>query len=392
MSLKSRTFHVDMDAFFASVETVKDPSLQGFPVVVGHAGPRGVVASASYEARRFGIKSAMPTSKAKHLCPEIIVLPGNHSDYSAYSQKVRTILEEYSPRVEAASIDEFYLDMAGCQRLHGNFFNTASIIGRIIRQKLGLPVSIGIGSNRTLAKIASKLAKPRGVLEVLENQEEVFMSNLPVGLIPGVGPAVAGTISSMGIKTAGELASIPPPLLEKLLGVHGLELHLKARGIWRGRPATGPRPPKSIGHETTFPVDTFDPFLLKTTLFTLIEKSAFRLREKNMEAGKFILKVRYSDFSATNRTGTLQSTNLEKDIFRKAVPLLESLTRRRSRVRLIGISLSKLRPAGYQNDLFKKEDLEKRLSACLCLDRLKKRFGSNAVRWAAGIGRRRPLC
>lgn len=376
---------MDLDAFFASVEVLKDPSLKGLPVVVGDPGPRGVVASASYEARAFGVRSAMPSSRARRLCPRLIFLPGCYSDYTAYSKKTGKILECYSPKVEAASIDEFYLDLAGCRRLHGNFFSLAENIRLLIQRELGIPASIGIGANRTLSKIASKVAKPRGVLEVLEDQEELFMAPLPVVLIPGVGPALAASLSSMGIKTAGDLASIPPPLAGRLFGACGLELHLKARGLWIGNPGGRARSPGSIGHETTFSRDTIDPHFLEATLFRLTEKSAFRLREKGLEAGRLTVKVRYSDFRTRSRTRTMEMTRLEKDIFRSALPMLQFLTRKRLRIRLVGISLSGLRPSGYQEVLFGKDRGARMSKACVCLDSLRKRFGFETVRWAAGI-------
>ncbi len=209
------------------------------------------------------------------------------------------------------------------------------------------------------------------------------MAPLAVRLIPGAGPAVCETLARMGVKTAGDLTSIPLGLLEKLLGAYGLELHLKARGLWRGRPVSGPRPPKSIGHETTFAQDTVDPLILESILFTLVEKSAFRLREKGLEAGRVTVKVRYSDFKTVSRASMMEA-GVEKDIVREALPLLRSLTQRRLRVRLLGVSLSALRPAGYQGDLFRRGYDPRRLEACRCLDRLKKKFGFQAVRWASG--------
>ncbi len=380
-----RVLHVDMDSFFVSVEVLKDPSLRGKPVAVGDPGPRGVVASASYEARKFGIHSAMPSVEARRLCPRLIFLSGSHGEYATWSRRVREVLDEYSPLVEAASIDEFNLDLTGCRRLHGNFFTMAAGIVRRIREGLGLPCSMGLSGNRTLSKIAAKVAKPLGLLEVIEGEEESFMAPLPVGIIPGVGPTLRETLARMGVRTAGDLAAIPLRLVERVLGAWGLELHLKARGAWRGRPVSeDTRPPKSIGHETTLAEDTVDPAFLEATLFSLVERSAHRLRRKGLEAGRVTVKVRFSDFVTRTRAGSLETTSLEQRIFRGALPLLHDLTGRRMRVRLVGIQLTALRPAGYQEDLFRRGDDGRRLRACRCLDRLKERFGFEAVRWAAG--------
>ncbi len=380
----SRIMHLDMDSFFVSVEVLKDPFLQGRPVAVGDPGPRGVVASASYEARKFGVRSAMPSAHARRLCPGLVFLPGRHREYAAFSGRVREILEGYSPRVEAASIDEFYLDLAGCEKLHGNFFAAGAALCRRIRDELGLPASLGIGANRTLAKIASKVAKPRGVLEVLPGREEVFMAPLPVRMIPGVGPAAEKELARMGVRKAGDLAAIPPGLLEKVMGAYGLELHLKARGLWRGGRVEGPRSPLSVGHETTFAEDTVDPLFLEAILFSLVERSAVRLRGLGLEAGKVAVKVRYADFSTHSRRASLTPTCLEKEIFGEARVALRALISRRLRVRLVGVSLSRLRPAGYQDDLFVRPANGRRREACRCLDRVKERFGFRALAWAAG--------
>ncbi len=383
--MQPRTLHVDMDAFFASVEVLKDPALRGKPVAVGHDGPRGVVASASYETRKFGVSSGMPSSRARRLCPEMIFLRGDMSLYAAYSGKVLKILQHFSPRVAPASIDEFYLDLSGCERLHGNFFDMAGQAFSLIRDELGLTASMGLASGWTLAKVAAKVAKPRGVVEVVEGEEEGFMAPLPVGMIPGVGPSAGRVLSKMGVRTAGELASIPPVLMEKAFGAHGLEWHLKARGLWPGLPSAERRGPRSIGHETTFAEDIIDPDLLRGVLFTLVEKSARRLRGKGLEAGRVTVKVRYSDFATVTRTKKVDKTALDQEIFRRAGELLDGAVKRRLRVRLIGVSLSELRPAGHQGDLFGEGYGSRRMEACLCLDRIKERFGRRAARWAAGM-------
>jgi DNA polymerase-4 len=376
--------HLDMDSFFVSVELLHDPSLRGKPVVVGHDGPRGVVASASYEARKFGVHSAMPSSRARALCPRLVFLPGRHGEYSAWSRRVREVLDGISPLVEAASIDEFYVDLTGCERLHGNFLGLADRVFRSIRDGLGLPCSMGLAPNRTLAKIGSKVAKPRGIVSVLPGGEEAFMGPLPVGLIPGVGPVLREALSRMGVVTAGELAAIPLPVMRRAFGSWGLELHLKARGQWRGGVHAEERDPKSIGHETTFPVDSEDPGFLDAVLFHLVEKSAFRLRAHGFEAGRVTVKVRYADFTTVTRVAGLEPTCVEQDICREALPLLREMAGRRMRVRLVGVSLSALRPMGHQIDLFAAADPRRR-DVCRCLDRVKNRFGSHSMTWAAGV-------
>ncbi len=381
-----RVLHVDMDSFFVSVEVLKNPSLRGKPVVVGDPGPRGVVASASYEARRFGVRSAMSMARARLLCPGLVVVPGSHGEYAAWSGRVREILDDASPLVETASIDEFYLDLAGCERLHGSFFALASRLAGRIGTELGLPASFGLGANRTLAKIASKVAKPRGVLEVLPGGEEAFMRPLPVGLIPGVGPAAQALLARIGVKTAGDLAGLPGRAAGRVLGSWAAEAQAKARGLWEGDGVrVGPRVRKSIGHETTFDEDTSDPVTLAATLFHLVEKAASRLRRKGLEAGRVTVRVRFADFSSESRTrGLPAAVCADQEIFRAALPLLSALARRRMRVRLVGVSLSDLGPDGLQGELFRDKGGERRRDACRCLDRLRERFGFEAAAWAAG--------
>jgi DNA polymerase-4 len=386
MSRGGRVLHVDMDSFFVSVEVLKDPSLRGKPVVVGDPGPRGVVASASYEARRFGIRSAMAMAKARMLCPGLLIVPGSLGEYGGWSARVREILDSASPSIETASIDEFYLDLAGCERLHGSFFGLAARLARRIGGELGLPASFGLGANRTLAKIASKVAKPKGVLEVLPGAEEAFMRPLPVGLIPGIGPAAQTLLERVGVKTAGELADLPERAAGRVLGSWAGEAQAKARGLWAGDGvAVGPRLRKSIGHETTFDQDTADPVTLAATLFHLVEKAASRLRRKGLDARRVTVRVRFADFSSESRTrGLPAAVCTDQEIFRAAVPLLATLAGRRMRVRLVGVSLSDLGPASLQGELFRAVAEERRREACRCLDRLRDRFGFESVAWAAG--------
>jgi DNA polymerase-4 len=378
-----------MDSFFVSVELLRRPDLRGKPVAVGDPGPRGVVASASYEARAFGVRSAMPSSRARRLCPPLVFLSGAHGEYSAWSRKVREILLTRSPLVDAASIDEFYLDLTGCQRLHGDFLAMACRLREEIQGSLGLPSSMGLAANRTLAKIASKVAKPRGVMEVLPGGERDFMAPLPVRLIPGVGPVCETTLSRLGIRTAGDLAAIPPGVLRRALGSWGPELSRKARGEWRGSRLPLPEAaPRSIGHETTFAEDTTDPLFLERVLFSLAERGAVRLRRRNLEAGRVTVRVRFADFRTESRTAPLVRTFAEQALVRAALPLLRTLTSRRMRVRLLGLTLSDLSPSLLQEDLFAPPDRGRRREACRCLDRVKDRFGFDALRWAAGTGGR----
>jgi DNA polymerase-4 len=376
--------HLDMDAFFVSVERLLDPSLAGKPVVVGgDPDGRGVVASASYEARRYGIHSAMPSRAARELCPEVIFLRGSHHLYGDYHRKVRHILERTAPVIEAASIDEFYLDFTGCERLHGAILPLLRRIRREIADELGLPSSAGLAANKLVAKIASGLAKPEGTLWVPAGAEADFLAPLPVRILPGVGPSTERELTALGIRRVGHLASFPERVLEGALGRWGKALFRKARGISES-PVSEEGERKSVGHEITFREDSADPAFLESVLCRLVEKAAWRLRAGGFRAGGLTIKVRYSDFRTITRSRTLWPTDRDGDFLAIARRLLAETLSRRVRVRLLGVSLDRLRGGDEQLDLFASEGERKRRLLFPAVDLLRKKFGFDVLSLAMG--------
>ena len=273
-----KILHVDIDAFFVSVEEVLDPSLKGKPVIVGgNPEGRGVVAAASYAVRRYGVHSAMPIAQAKRLCPHAIFLRGSHRRYSEYSEKVFEILKRYSPLVEPMSLDEAFVDLTGCERLHGPVLKSAEKIRNEIREALGLNASIGIASNKLLAKIASAYCKPNGMLWIAPGMEQRFLAPLPIQRVPGIGPKGGAELRRMGIKSVGDLARLPLELLEEAYGKWGVSLYSKARGISDSPVIGDTEDPRTISRETTLETDSADPLFLESTLSYLTEKAAGQL-------------------------------------------------------------------------------------------------------------------
>lgn len=389
-------FHLDMDAFFVSVEELSDPALQGKPVVVGgKADERGVVAAASYAARKFGVHSAMPLREARRLCPQAIFLEGRPSLYREYSGRVHRILRDFSPAVRQASIDEAYLDLGGARRLLGPPLAAADRLHETIRRETGLPCSIGAAAWRLTAKISSALAKPNGVLWVPAGGEAAFLAPLDVRRIPGVGKVLERDLRSLGIRTIGQLAAVAPEILERRFGKSGRALAEKARGrdggAWFEGEIGALETPKSISHETTFPQDVDDPALLDATLAKLAQLVARRLREHSLWARVVQLKLRYSDFSTVTRARTLdEPTRLDPVILRAARSLLRANLQAGRRVRLLGVQASALSSSGGQLGLLDVEERRKWTSALDAADRLRDRFGEAAVGLASALkhGRR----
>ncbi len=378
--------HLDMDAFFVSVECLLNPRLKGRPVAVGGSGNRGVVSSASYEARRYGVRSAMPTARARHLCPELIVVSGRHGRYGEYSRRVRSILERYSPYVQMVSIDEGYVDLTGTERLFGPPFQVGTKILKEIRDETGLPASGGIAGNRTTAKIASETAKPSGLIYVLPGKEGAFLAPLPVREMPGVGPKAAETLNRLGVKTIGNMAALGESLAVHVLGDYGRSLVRRARGLG-GDSFHAHEPCKSISHEVTFPVDVGARSELRSELCRLVEKTAWRLRKKKMRARTVTLKLRTPDFKTYTRSRTLRRpTDLDCVIFPIACEMMDRLLEGRRRVRLIGTALSNLTAEGVQRDLFLEERIEKYERFYQSVDAVRERYGFQAA--AAGTATR----
>jgi DNA polymerase-4 len=373
--------HIDMDAFFVSVEQVLDPSLIGKPVIVGGSPEgRGVVAAASYEARRFGIRSAMPVTRARRLCPHAIFLRGSHGRYSEFSARIFDILDRYSPLMEPVSQDEAYLDLTGCERLHGPVPQTAIGIHDEIRQQVGINASIGIGANKLMAKIASGMAKPNGMLRILPHHERAFLASLPVGRIPGIGPKSQEEFKRLGIRTVGELAALPQELLEEVYGAWGIRLYERARGICHS-PVLKRDDTRSISRETTLEEDSIDPVFLESTLSYLVEKAVAQLRGEGLRARCVTLKLRYSDFKTVTRSHTLKEAVSQDYIILKTVmELFQKLFTRRSRVRLVGVALTSLVSGqAAQMDLFEALSVEKWQRLYRGIDRIRDKYGFHSI-------------
>jgi DNA polymerase IV len=344
--------HVDMDAFFVSVEEVLDPSLKGKPVTVGgDPDGRGVVAAASYAARKYGIHSAMPIAKAKRLCPHAIFLRSSHRSYREYSAKVFKILRGYSPLVEPMSLDEAFVDLTGCEKLHGPVLKAAAKIRNEVREVLGLNASIGIASNKLLAKIASAYCKPNGMLWITSGMGQQFLAPLPIRHIPGIGPKGEAKLQSMGVKYIGDLARLSLEHLEKTFGKWGVSLYRKSRGVSDSPVTSETDGPLSISRETTFDVDLTDPLFLESRLSYLTEKVAGQLRENKLFAGTVALKLRYSDFKTVTRSKTLDISTAEDHIlFKTGVRLFRKLFTHGAKVRLIGVTLTSLTAHPHQQE------------------------------------------
>lgn len=378
-----------MDAFFVSVEEVRDPSLVGKPVIVGgDPDGRGVVAAASYTARKYGIHSAMPLAKAKRLCPHAIFLRGSHGVYGGFSKRVFAILARYSPLVEPMSLDEAYVDLTGCQKLHGPVFETAERIRNEIKKEVGINASIGIASNKLLAKVASAFVKPNGILWIAPGKEKKFLDPLPVGRIPGVGPKSHERFKRMGIKTVGHLAALPRDLLEEVHGKWGAGLYLKSRGICNSQVVGNEEDSRSISRETTLETDSQDAGFLESKLSYLVEKAAAQLRGSELYVRSVTLKLRTSDFKTVTRSHTLKEpTSEDHVIFETAVRLFRKLLTSRTRVRLIGVTLSSLtRNPCAQTDMFEQTSHEQSDRLYEGIDRIRSKYGFRSILRATSRG------
>jgi DNA polymerase-4 len=382
MSAVREILHVDMDAFFVSVEEVLNPSLKGKPVVVGgDPDGRGVVSAASYVARRFGIHSAMPMAQARRLCPEAIFLRGSHRCYSEFSARIFEIMDRYSPQVETMSLDEAYIDLTGCRKLHGPVLQSAERLHDEIKSKVGINASIGIASNKLLAKIASDAAKPNGMLWIAPGMEKKFLAPLAIDRVPGIGPKSSREFRRMGIKTVSDLASLPKELLEEVYGKWGAALYHKSRGVCHSPVVGEAEESRSISRETTLEEDSIDAALLESTLSYLVEKVTAQLRGASLYARTVTLKLRYSDFKTVTRTKSLdQSTSEDYVIFQTVVTLFRALFTRRTRVRLIGIKLSSFTSDPcVQIDLFETTGKEQWDRLYQGIDRIRSKYGFNSI-------------
>jgi len=346
-------FHVDLDAFYTSVEELENPDLRGKPVIVGgHPDRRGVVASASYAARAFGVRSAMPTARALRRCPKAILLPPRFDLYRAYSRRVMDILRQTSPTLEPLSIDEAFLDMTDRLPPGASPPDAARALQTRIKTELGLSASIGVASNKLVAKIASDFDKPGGVTHVPPGTEAEFLAPLPVRALWGVGPKTAERLRAMGVQTIGELARLPEEVLVGQFGAHGAAMARHARGI-DSRPVQTVRVVKSISQETTFHRDVDDPQILRATLQQMSHRLANSLQKKGVSARTVTLKLRYSDFSTHTRQLTLDAPIRDAEtIYRRGVYLLREHWHASRPLRLIGLGVSHFVAGVEQKSLF----------------------------------------
>jgi DNA polymerase-4 len=383
-------FHVDMDAFFVSVEELFDPTLKGKPVVVGgRPNERGVVSAASYAARKFGVHSAMPLRTAYKLCPQAIFVEGHPERYRECSGQVFAVLNDFSPLVEMASIDEAYLDMTGTERLHGPPLRAAHRLHEQVKARTRLNCSIGIATSRLVAKISSDQAKPNGVLWVIPGSEAAYLAPLDVRKVPGVGKVTEKNLHSYGIRKVGDLAKLDDRFLEERFGKWGMALAGKSRGLdaggWFDTEIGADSGPKSISHEHTFGEDTADIGRIESTLAHLCELVGRRLREHQLAARTLQLKLRYSDFTTITRAHTVaRPTQIDTEIFDEVRELFRRNWTAGAKVRLIGVHAAHW-SGDDQMDLLGGDKHDRWRGALAAADRLRDKFGESAVGLAAGM-------
>jgi DNA polymerase-4 len=384
-------FHVDMDAFFVSVEEIFDPSLKGKPVVVGgKSDQRGVVSAASYAARKFGVHSAMPLRTAAKLCPHAIFVEGHPERYHEYSGKVYAVLQRFSPLVEMASVDEAYVDMTGTERLLGPPLRAAHSLHEAMKAETGLNCSIGIATSKLVAKIASDQAKPNGILSVMPGVEARFLAPLEVRRVPGVGKVTEKNLHAIGIRRIGDLAELDEADLESRFGKWALALAGKAQGFdaggWFDSEIGDRDQPKSISHEHTFNSDTRDENQIDATIAHLAEKVGRRLREHGLYARTLQLKLRYSDFSTITRAHTLPApTQIDIDLVESARRLVRDNWERSRPIRLLGVHASGFVEERGQLNLIDGGRSERWRHALEATDKLRDRFGESAVSLGSGL-------
>ncbi len=383
--------HVDMDAFYASVEVLDNPELKGKPVVVGGTSDRSVVSAASYEARRYGIHSAMATVKARKLCPRAIFLPVRMARYREVSQLVMAVFQRFTPLVEPISLDEAFLDVTGSVGLFGEGPVIAGEIKKLIREETGLTASAGVATSKLVAKIASDLQKPDGLTLVEAGQEREFLAHLPVSKLWGAGRKTIESLALLNVKTIGDLAALSPAFLTRRFGKHGRHLHLTANGI-DDRPVIPTREAKSIGHEETFSEDLTDLAVIKRELLELATKVGERLRRHERQGQTITVKIKYYDFSTNSRSLTLAEPTIDTmNIFQQGWKLLRRTEAGSKPVRLVGISVSNLSASEnrYQLDMFgKTRQREKKRSLNEAVDQINRKFGGQTINPATLVGNR----
>jgi len=387
MERKRSIVHMDMDSFFVSVERLYDSRLDGKPILIGGSGDRGVVASCSYEARKFGVHSAMPMRTARQLCPEALIIRGDFEKYSQKSHEITEIIREDVPLFEKSSIDEFYIDYTGMDRFFGCFKMAHELREKIIKES-GLPISLGLSENKTVSKVATGEAKPNNEKEIPYGMEKPFLAPLSVRKIPMIGEKTSHTLYNMGVKKVHTLQVMPAELLEATFGKNGTMIWEKANGIDRSL-VTPYSEAKSISTENTFEQDTIDVRMLESNLIAMTEQIATKLRQKQQLTACISVKIRYSDFDTHTVQQRVPYTSADHTLIPIVKELFRKLYNRRMLIRLIGVRFSHLVHGNYQINLF--EDTQEQIRLYQALDRLNVKYGDKTVCRAIGmsVGRRR---
>ena len=373
--------HLDLDTFFVSVERLMNSKLIGKPVAVGGSSNRGVVASCSYEARKFGVHSAMPIYQAKRLCKELIIVKGDYEAYSKYSHLVTDVIAETVPLFQKSSIDEFYIDLTGMDKFFGCSQFSLELKQKITKES-GLPISYALAPNKLISKVATNEVKPNGQIQIPFGNEIKFLHPLHIEKLPGVGPKTTTTFMQMGVETIKTLSEIPIALMFNMLGKPGMEIHRHANGIDES-PVIPFHEQKSISTENTFQQDTIDIQFLHAELCRMTEKIAFQLRQENKLTGCISIKIKYTDFDTVNMQRTVEYTNQDHAILKTVKELFTKLNTRRILIRLFGVRFTNLIPGNYQINLF--GDTQEKIRLYQQIDSIKKQFGEKYIIKAAGV-------
>ena len=373
--------HFDLDTFYVSVECLKDDRLKGKPVLIGGSGDRGIVASCSYEARRFGIHSAMPMKLARRLCPQAIIRQGDMESYSKYSRLVTDVIADTVPLFEKASIDEFYVDLTGMDKYFGSQLFTADLKKRVVKES-GLPISYALAGNKLISKVATNEGKPNAEMSVALGREKEFLAPLSIAKLPGVGKETAFLLLKMGVETIKVLSEIPVEMLTNLLGKNGQSLWRQAQGVDE-TPVVPYYEQKSISTENTFQQDTIDIDFLHTQLARMTEKIAFQLRAEGKLTGCVTVKLRYSNFDTVTKQKAIPFTAADHKLQKVVKGLFDKLYERRMLVRLVGVRFTQLVPGNDQINMF--EDTEHQVQLYQAIDSIKKQYGEGLVIRGSGF-------
>ncbi len=381
LSSNRQIVHFDLDTFFVSVERLKNRELKERPLIIAGSGSRSVVASCSYETRKFGVHSGMPAKMAKNLCPDAIFISGDHESYSYFSKIISEIIAEQAPLFEKASIDEFYIDMTGMDRFFGTYKWSLELQTKIIKET-GLPISLGMAVNKMVAKVATGEAKPNGKLQIPKGHEKTFLSPLSISKIPMVGKKTYLTLRNMGVEKVITLQQIPVDLLNNVFGKIGVILWKKANAI-DNSPVIPHVEAKSISTERTYEEDTIDIKKLRRNMISMTEKIAYSLRKKQRLTSCVTVKLRYANFDTVTKQAKVPYTACDHILIQKALDLFEELYNRRLRVRLLGVRFSKLTFGGNQVRLF--DNSQKMIDLCLAMDKVRMKYGGKSVRRAVAL-------